>query len=345
MERGRQPVRRGLVDHEDDREVVIHLATRVCDFKNFAVLAGLRVCAFDRRTAGRRSIGERPVVARNFSRSAPRFGTVEDHFVARENKAVRPGHRNDFRSVLPLVSFPKKCVALLNAPQPGRLPARDIEVQMRPAAAPAFLAQHSDFLSQSDLGTGPQGGIDGLKMAVAIVPAPVVEQINHVVTGFHRAVIVAGQDLFPRGNDAPGRGCDHVHHSFRPAAVESVMVINPFVGRRFAAIDERWLVRHLGVTGEPSLFERINERARFDPRRACRPKPQARVLHQAPGVPLAAVADMTLGYRTIDLDARDRHRQVIGRRGQDKRLPVEFDSDPRLTHRVAHRVSCFVHAQ
>src|SRR5712675_2375016 len=99
---------------------------------------------------------------------------------------MRPGHRDNSGSVLPLVSFPKKGVALLNSPPPGRLAAGDVEVQMRPAAAPAFLAQHSDFLSNSDLRAGPKGGIDGLKMAVAIVPTPVIEQIHHVVTGFHR---------------------------------------------------------------------------------------------------------------------------------------------------------------
>ena len=38
------------------------------------------------RIAGRRSIGERPVVPRDFARSAPRPRTVENNFVARENK-------------------------------------------------------------------------------------------------------------------------------------------------------------------------------------------------------------------------------------------------------------------
>ena len=335
MNRGRQAVRRRLVDNQHRGKVVIHLATRVSDFEDFAVLTGLGVRSFHHRAARRGAVRERPVVARYFARSAPRLRTVESNFVARENKVMRPGHRDDFGSVLPLVSFPKKGVALLNAPQAGRLPAGDVEVQMRPAAAPAFLAQHTDFLSQSDLRAGTQGGIDGLKMAVAIIPAPVVEQINDVVPGLHRAVIVAGQDLFPRRNHAPGGGRDHLHHSFRAAAVESVMVINFFVARRFAAIDERWLVRHLGVTGEPALFERINERARFDPGRTCGPKPQARVFHQAPGIALAAVGDVTLGNRTIDLDTGERHRQMIRRRGEDQRLAVEFDFDSRLAHRVA----------
>src|SRR6266849_1753299 len=109
---------------------------------------------------------------------------------------MRPGHRHDLGRVLPLIRLPEERITLLNAPQPGRLAAGDIVVQMRPAAAPAFLPQHADFLTQADLRAGPHGRIDDLQMAVTMIPAALVEQINHVVTRLHRAVVVAGQNLF-----------------------------------------------------------------------------------------------------------------------------------------------------
>src|SRR5688572_22572416 len=134
---------------------------------------------------------------------------------------VRSSHGDDFGSKLPLIRFPKKRITLLNAPQPGRLAARDVEMQLRPTATAAFLAEHTDFLSQRDLRARADGGIDGLKMAVAVIPAAVIQQINHVVAWFHRTVLVTGQNLFPGRNDTPGCGGNHVHHSLRSAAIEA----------------------------------------------------------------------------------------------------------------------------
>src|SRR5437667_8128980 len=103
-------------------------------------------------------------------------------------------------------------------------------------------------------------------MAVAIVPASVVEQIDYIVARFHWAVAVAGQNVRSGRNHAPGSSRDDVWHSFGSAQVESVMIINLLVARRFTAIDERRLVGHLGMTGKPALFQRINKCARLDPR-------------------------------------------------------------------------------
>src|SRR4029453_15663853 len=99
-----------------------------------------------------------------------------------------PGNRNDFGSVLSLIRFPQEGVTLLNAPQSGRLAARDIEVQMRPATAPSFLPRPADLLSYADLCAGPHCRVNGLQMAVAIIPATVVEQIDYIVARFRRAV-------------------------------------------------------------------------------------------------------------------------------------------------------------
>src|SRR5262245_57487482 len=116
---------------------------------------------------------------------------------------MRPGHGDDFRHVLALVSFPQKRVALLNAPLPRRLAARDVEVQMRPAAAASFLAKHTDLLSHADLRTGPHRRIDDLQMAVAVEPPAAVEQINDIVTRLRRTIVIARQNLGPRRNHTP----------------------------------------------------------------------------------------------------------------------------------------------
>src|SRR5262245_7956206 len=106
------------------------------------------------------------------------------------------------------------------------------------------------------------------------------------------------------------------------------MVINFLVARRFTAIDVRRFVRHLRVAGEPALPERINERARLDPRRTGRPEPEPRILQQSPGVALAAVSNMAFGDRAVDLDAGGRDRQMVSSRGQDQRVTVEFELYP-----------------
>src|SRR5262245_29133763 len=216
---------------------------------------------------------------------------------------MRPGDRDDFGRVLSLIRFPEKRVAFLNASQSGGLAARNVKVQVRPPAAPAFLAQDADLLAHADLRSGPNSGVNRLQMAVAIVPATVVEQIDHVVARFRGAVIVTRQNVRPGRNHSPGSGCNNVCHSFRSATVESVMVINRLVARHFPAIDKRRLVGHLRVAGEPALLEWINKRARLDPRRANGPEPEPRVLQQTPRVPLAALPDVALGNGAVNLNA------------------------------------------
>src|SRR5881628_2211829 len=104
---------------------------------------------------------------------------------------------------------------------------------MRPAAAPAFLARQTDLLSDADFGAGPHCRINDLQMAVAIIPAAIVEQINNIVTWLRRAIVVAGQNLIPRRNHLPRSRSDDFRHALRTARIESVMVINLFVAWLF----------------------------------------------------------------------------------------------------------------
>src|SRR5207247_10006331 len=110
------------------------------------------------------------------------------------------------------------------------------------ATTAAFLAQHSNSLSQADLRARPHGRIDALQVAVTMVPATLVEQINDIVTRLHRAVVVAGQNLFSGRDHAPRRGRDDLYPSLGSAGVESVMVVDFFRARHFSAIDERLLI-------------------------------------------------------------------------------------------------------
>src|SRR5262245_30818512 len=53
VNRGRQPIGRGFVDHQHDCEIEIHFAASIGDFEDFTVLARLSVGAFDSGTGGR----------------------------------------------------------------------------------------------------------------------------------------------------------------------------------------------------------------------------------------------------------------------------------------------------
>ena len=57
---------------------------------------------------------------------------------------MRPSDGDQVRFVLPQICFPQNGETFLRAPFAGRLAALDLEVQMRPAAAAAFLAQQAD---------------------------------------------------------------------------------------------------------------------------------------------------------------------------------------------------------
>src|SRR5947207_2356944 len=109
------------------------------------------------------------------------------------------------------------------------------------------------------------GGIDDLQMAVTMIPAALVEQINHIITRLCWTVLIARQNLFPGRNHSSCGGGDNIHHSFSSAAIQSVVIVNFLRAWHFAAINESGLVGHLRVTCEPPLLERISERSGLDP--------------------------------------------------------------------------------
>src|SRR5688500_18763277 len=94
---------------------------------------------------------------------------------------MRAGHGNHLRLELPQVRFPEVGVPLFGPPAPGWLAALDLEVQMGPAAAAPLLAERADAIAQLEVPSRLHSLVDFLQMAVAIVPASRVEQVNHVV--------------------------------------------------------------------------------------------------------------------------------------------------------------------
>src|SRR5262245_16665196 len=119
---------------------------------------------------------------------------------------MRPGYGQYLWFRLAHVGLPEKGVALVDPPLARRLAAGNVEMQVRPAAAAAFLAQQADALAHLDLRAGLDVGSDPVQMAVAVKPAARVEEIDHVVARLHRGIIVAGQDSLAGGDyEAVGR--------------------------------------------------------------------------------------------------------------------------------------------
>src|SRR5262249_14710448 len=94
---------------------------------------------------------------------------------------VRAGDSNHLRLVLALVRLPKEGVRILDAPPAGRLPGLDVEVQVGPPTAAAFLAENADLLPRLDARAGLDGVGDRFQVRVAVVPAVGVENVDVVV--------------------------------------------------------------------------------------------------------------------------------------------------------------------
>jgi hypothetical protein len=94
-------------------------------------------------------------------------------------RACDSDHR---RLILPLIRFPQERITFLRPPLPGWLPAFDFEVQMRPTAAAAFLTQQADAVSLRGNSAGNDALVNLVEVAVTVVPASAVQQINYVVT-------------------------------------------------------------------------------------------------------------------------------------------------------------------
>src|SRR5207244_6368079 len=98
------------------------------------------------------------------------------------------------RPILTEIRLPEEAVAINDSPFPRRLTAGNVEMQVRPAAAAALLAQQTEPLAHPDGLPRPHLRIDGLQMTVAVVPAALVEEVDHIVARLGRGIIVAGQN-------------------------------------------------------------------------------------------------------------------------------------------------------
>src|SRR5689334_17218693 len=124
--------------------------------------------------------------------------------------------------MLLLVGLPQECIALFDSPQARRLPLRDVEMQMSPASAAALLPEDAELLSHRDPGSGTDRGLDVLQVAVAVIPAAAVEQIDDVVALVDRRVLlVAGEDAVARGHHQAVGGGDDVDEPLRAPDVEA----------------------------------------------------------------------------------------------------------------------------
>ena len=131
----------------DECKIVIDQPGCIGDLQNLAVNARLRVRPLQRRAASRLPIGASPFEFGNLPRRRPRTAAVEHDLLAQRHKMMRPRHRDQLRLPLVQVRFPQKRVAVDDAPFARRLLAADIEMQVRPAAAAAFLAQQPDWVT------------------------------------------------------------------------------------------------------------------------------------------------------------------------------------------------------
>src|SRR5262249_28078684 len=146
------------VDHLHDREVVVNPAARVGDLEDLAIASGFLVHPFGRRAVNSRAVVEGPLVAGNRPSGAPGARAADRYLLASRDQEVRAGDSNHLRLVLALVRLPKEGVRILDAPPAGRLPGLDVEVQVGPPTAAAFLAENADLLPRLDA----RAGLDGV---------------------------------------------------------------------------------------------------------------------------------------------------------------------------------------
>ena len=177
-------------------------------------------------------------------------------------------------------------------------------------------------------------------MAVAVVPALGIEQIDHVVTDGDGRILVAGQDRRARGDhQAVGRG-DDLGEDLRAAEIEAVVIVDiPDLLSLFRVVEHR-LVSHLRGADEPALLDRVDELAEEE-RRTGRPEPHPGVLLQAPMVAIA-VGRGALGDGAVDLHLAACDRQVVVARREPDLLAVDFHLDPGDADRVADGIPRFL---
>src|SRR5579862_8985655 len=329
VDRRRGRVRVLLVENLHHLEVVIDMTLDVGDFQDLAIAPRLRVRLPERgQSAQVRAVRKDPLVAQIPSLG---LGAVQIRGLPRPDQRVRTGHRGEGAGMLLERGLPEEGVAVLDAPEARRLAARDVQMEVRPSPAAALLADDAELLAHRDAGARPDRRFDVLEMAVPVIPAPRVEQVDHVVARLDGLLLSGALEHFlARRHDEAVRGGHHVDQAFRTADVEAVVVVDLLLAGQIAAVDVDRLVGHVREAGEPALAGGILEGAGGDPGRSRRPDSEARILEEAPDVLAAALLDVPLGDRAIDLDRADRHRQMVGP-ARERQLPA-VDLDPDLRH-------------
>src|SRR5690606_23105372 len=89
-----------------------------------------------------------------------------------------------------------------------------------------LLAQDTQSCAHLDLHARAYRLIDGVEMAITIIPTAVIEYINDIITRLYRRILMTGQHILSCGNHRPRRGGDHVDHSLAASEIEVVMIVN-----------------------------------------------------------------------------------------------------------------------
>src|SRR6516162_7794431 len=345
MDGRRQLFSLALCQHVDYGKIVIDAAASLGDLQDLAVDPGLGVDALERDPRCLRTVGEAPIVSYDLAILGPRSAAVERDLFIDRGEMVWPRHGEELGPILLLIRLPKKGVSLNDAPLAGGLLARDVEVQVRPAAAAPLLAEQADELSHLDLGAGLDQIGDRVQMAVAIIPAALIEQIDDVIARLGGSILVAFQQRFPRRDDNTVSCGDHLDEPLGAADVEAVVIIDVLDERIFPAVNVDRFVGHLRAAGEPALPGWIEKRSRFEKWFSRRPEANACILVQAPGVlprhPFRGVLAITLGNRAIHLYLADRRWQAIVGRGQCRWFAVDLHNNLRQPDGIAQGIARF----
>src|ERR1700687_3400063 len=153
---------------------------------------------------------------------------------------VGSGHCDEMRLMLPLVSLPKKSITFLNAPLAGGLLRLDVEVEMRPAAAAAFLTEHPELLSLLDVISGTDRGVDGLQVYVTIEPPLRIKDIDAVarVLSGVRKIRIFRQSLAAGRMDQPFGCSEALEEPFEAANIEAGVIVDFARRGEIATIDK-----------------------------------------------------------------------------------------------------------
>jgi hypothetical protein len=99
-------------------------------------------------------------------------------------------------------------------------------MEVRPPAAVTFLAQNTELLSHGNARTRLDRGIDRLKVAVAVIPALVIEHVDDIVARLGGSFLVARQAMPSGRDDQPGCRSDHVNQALGPADIEAAILVS-----------------------------------------------------------------------------------------------------------------------